>query len=37
MGCSYTKIEEPLSEKLRSKAIIIFNKLDIKGNGTIDK
>ncbi|CAD8203760.1 unnamed protein product [Paramecium pentaurelia] len=37
MGYSNTKIEEPFSKKLRSKAIFIFNKLDIKGNRTIDK
>lgn len=37
MGCSNTKIEEPFNKKLRSKSIIIFNKLDIKGDGTIDK
>ncbi|CAD8108587.1 unnamed protein product [Paramecium sonneborni] len=38
MGCSHTTtIDEPLSEKLRIKAIEIFKKIDIKGNGTIDK
>ena len=37
MGCSSTKIVESLSEKLRTKAIEIFKKLDINGNGTIDK
>ncbi|CAD8076137.1 unnamed protein product [Paramecium primaurelia] len=37
MGCTHTKVDEPLSEKLRYKAIEIFKKLDIKGNGTIDK
>ncbi|CAD8106847.1 unnamed protein product [Paramecium primaurelia] len=30
MGYSNTKIEEPFSKKLRSKAIINFNKLNIK-------
>ncbi|CAD8126001.1 unnamed protein product [Paramecium sonneborni] len=37
MGCTHTKIDESLSEKLRTKAIEIFKKIDIKGNGTIDK
>lgn len=37
MGCTNAKVDDPLSEKLRLKAIEIFKKLDIKGNGTIDK
>ncbi|CAD8097788.1 unnamed protein product [Paramecium primaurelia] len=37
MGCTTAKINEPLSQRLRHKASEIFKKLDIKGNGTIDK